>query len=155
MSIFGDIPVRINGQLIEASWFNTIRSKLLQAFGDVEGEVAQAIGQGQVSQDITTLTFSSADFSSVDIEYTLRRETDSDEVFVRGGFTLQYMKTANTWRLKEGEFRGDDVGVTFDTLDDTGTPGINIVQVRYSSDTLAGGSYAGNIVTKYTTWGVI
>lgn len=35
MAGFGDIPVRENGidQLIEASWFNTIRTKLIEAFG--------------------------------------------------------------------------------------------------------------------------
>lgn len=32
---FGEIPIRQNGidQLIEASWFNTIRTKLIEAFG--------------------------------------------------------------------------------------------------------------------------
>lgn len=35
MAGFGDIPVRTNGidQLIDASWFNTIRQKLVEAFG--------------------------------------------------------------------------------------------------------------------------
>ena len=35
MAGFGDIPTRENGidQLIEASWFNTIRTKLIEAFG--------------------------------------------------------------------------------------------------------------------------
>lgn len=35
MAGFGDIPIRKNGidQLIEASWFNTIRTKLIEAFG--------------------------------------------------------------------------------------------------------------------------
>ena len=35
MAGFGDIPERQNGidQLIEASWFNTIRTKLIAAFG--------------------------------------------------------------------------------------------------------------------------
>lgn len=35
MAGFGDIPERKNGidQLIEASWFNTIRTKLIEAFG--------------------------------------------------------------------------------------------------------------------------
>ncbi len=154
MSIFGDIPIRNNGDTITAAWFNTIRSKLLAAFGDVEGQVVQAISNTVTNQDITTLQFDKNDFSQIDVEYILRRKTDSTEVFVRGGFTIEYMISTNAWRIKEGEFRGDDVGVTFNLLDDTGG-GSNVTQVRYTSDTLAGANYSGNILTTYKSWGVI
>lgn len=154
MAIFGDIPLRSNGEVIEASWFNTIRSKLISAFGDVEGAVAQAISNSVTNQDVTTLSFDSAEVSEADVEYILRRKTDSGEVFLKGGFSLQYMQATDAWRIKEGEFRGDDVGVTFTLLDDTGG-GSNVTQVRYTSDNFAGTSYVGNIVTSYKTWGVI
>jgi hypothetical protein len=38
MSLFSDIPTRENGQTIEASWYNTIKTKLTTAFGDAIGD---------------------------------------------------------------------------------------------------------------------
>jgi len=57
MAGFGDIPIRKNGidQLIEASWFNTIRTKLIEAFGS---------GAYIVVQDVQTLNDN--DFIAVD-----------------------------------------------------------------------------------------
>lgn len=48
---FGDIPVRVNDidELIDASWFNTIRSELLAAFGTggyIAVEAAQNVASG-------------------------------------------------------------------------------------------------------------
>ena len=48
---FGDIPVRENGKdfLVDASWFNTIRSELVAAFGEggyITVQATQTIGAG-------------------------------------------------------------------------------------------------------------
>lgn len=151
---FASIPIRVNGQRIEASWFNTIRTQLINLLGDIQGQTAQNIDNAVTSQDVSTLSFSSQDFSSIDVEYTIRRKTDSGEKFVRGEFSLQYLKNTDSWRLEEGEFRGDDAGVTFDLLEDT-VGGFRTVQVRYTSDSLAGANYEGFIITTTKGWGVI
>lgn len=53
---FGDIPVRQNGidQLIEAAWFNTIRTELVNAFGS-GGYIAEASLQSLAAGATITL----------------------------------------------------------------------------------------------------
>jgi len=150
MSLFGDIPIRINGQVIDATWFNTLRTKLLLGFGDIEGQVVQVIQNSVTSQDVTTLNFDKNSFSQIDVEYFCRRKTDSSEKVVRGTFSLQWIVSLAAWRIKEGEFRGDDVGVVFDLLNTAG-----VVQVRYTSTNQAGANYSGNMLTTYKTWAAI
>ena len=148
---FADIPIRSNGQDVDASWWNTIRTQLLLAFGDVSGEVPQSIGLADTDQDVTELTFDKADFSKVDIRYWVRRSTDDFEYLQSQTLELHYYRNTNEWKLREGPLRGDDALTTFSIFEDT-TGGGNIVTVRYSTLTISGADYVGTISTKWEAW---
>ena len=149
---FSTLPVRANGQQIDASWFNTIRTFLINALGIVSGEVPQSIGQTDTNQDITALVFDKNEFHKIDIEYFVERLTSTDEVIAAGKLTLQYRTLTNTWDLIEGPIDGDDALISFSKFEDISGGG-NIVTVRYSTTTIPGTGHTGKLKTKFKTWG--
>lgn len=148
---FSDIPIRVNGQDVDASWWNTIRTKLIEGFGNVSGEIPQSIGLADTDQDVVDLVFDKADFSRVDIKYWARRKTDSVEYLQSQDIELHYYRNTNSWQLREGQLRGDDALTTFTLFEDT-TGGGNIVTVRYSTQSIDGSNYVGSISTKWEAW---
>jgi len=149
---FSTLPIRYNGAEIDASWFNTLRTFLINALGIVSGEVPQAVGLTDTNQDVVGLIFDKNEFHQVDIEYWGRRKTASNEVLMHGFIYLQYMVNANAWRLVQGPVNGDDALIEFSLLEDLSGGG-NIVQLRYTTLTIAGAGYTGTLKTKYKTWG--
>lgn len=153
---FSDLPIRYNSQKIEASWFNSIRTLLTQIFGDIQGESSQPIGQTDTNQNVFNLeNIDKADFSQVDVQYVVRRQTDdsSKEVFQAGAFSLQYKRQAGVWRLAgdQENIRGDDAKIEFSLLEDTGS-GSNIVTLRYSTTALNGINHDGNLKVRAVKW---
>lgn len=157
IEVFSDIPVRSNGQLIEASWFNTIRTLLVQILGDSSGEVSQDIGQTDTNQDLTELfEIDKADFSRVDFEYMVRRAmgTSGDDFFQSGTGVLHYKARTDEWTLNgiNDDIKGDDALITFGIREDTGGGG-NKATVTYSTTTISGtGAYTGTIKIRSKKW---
>lgn len=156
MAGFSDIPIRSNGQKIEASWFNTIRLFLIQLLGDISGELTQAVGQGDSNQDVlAAIEVDSTVHSKVDVEYFIRRDTDTEDVAQSGSFTCHYKSSSDKWEI-HGDYegiRGDDAGLEFSIFEDkTSQPGKNLLTVRYSTSTLSGTGHSGTLKTRSSKW---
>lgn len=120
---FTNIPIRSNGQTIIASWFNTIRTALLNAFGNESLEQTSFSGiASQTGTDVTGLVFSSASTRRAKIEYTIVTATKVES----GDFVLLYDGT--NWIKHDGAVEGVDSLISLDVNASTG-------QVTYDSDT--------------------
>jgi len=151
---FSDLPVRSNGSKIEASWFNSMRTLLVQIFGDIQGESSLSVGQTDTNQTVTEIAnVDKLDFSMIDVEYMLRRRTDTTEVMQSGRFSIQYLISANSWRIKgdQENINGDDGQIEFSLLEDTGG-GSNLVTLRYSTTTISGASHTGDLKVRAKKW---
>lgn len=150
---FSDIPLRVNGQKIEYAWFNTIRLLLVQILGDATGESTQTIGQTDSGQLVTDLSnIDGAEFSRVDVEYSVRRQTDSVEVFQSGRFSLQYFETTDTWRMvgHDSNIMGDDAQIEFGLF----VVSAGVVSVTETTTAIAGSSHVGKLTTKAVRWAI-
>lgn len=137
MGYFDSIPVRSNGDTILASWFNTIRTYLVDYFG---GETIQqtsfAGASGQSGANVTGLIFDNSSTESATVEYTVKTAT----YFEKGSFNLIWNGSA--WSIHQGAISGDNSGITFDVNTSTG-------QVTYSS-----GGETSTIKFKATTFNI-
>lgn len=154
---FSDIPIRANGQKIEASWFNSIRLLLVQIFGDIAGEERQSIGNTDTSQDITGLTdISSLEFSQVDFEYQVRRKDDVNDVFQSSQNPVLHFKTSSqVWVLTghDENIRGDDAKINFELFQQDLGGGDIRATVRYSTTDLGGGGvHTGDLNVRSKKW---
>ena len=153
---FSDLPIRLNGDKIEASWFNSMRTLLVQIFGEIQGESSLPIGQNDSNQTIPEMAgIDKLDFSQVDVEYIVRRRTDdlSSEVFQSGKFAIQYMIGSNNWRISgdQENIKGEDAKIEFSLLQDTGS-GSNLVTLRYSTTAISGASHVGDLKIRGKKW---
>lgn len=153
---FSDLPIRLNGQKIEASWFNSMRTLLIQIFGEAQGETTQPIGQNDTNQNVINIeNIDKSDFSQVDVSYIARRSTDdpSEERMQAGSFSIQYWRQAGVWRLggDQENLRGNDGKIEFSLLEDTGS-GSNIVTLRYSTTSINGGNHLGDLKVRAVKW---
>ena len=153
---FSDLPIRFNGQKIEASWFNSLRTLLTQIFGDIQGESSQPIGQTDTNQNVLNMeNIDKLEFSQVDVEYMVRRNTDDTnaEVMQSGFFSIQYLRQAGTWRLAgdQENIKGEDGKIEFSLLEDTGG-GSNLVTLRYSTTAINGASHVGDLKVRGVKW---
>lgn len=138
---FSDIPIRANGQKIDASWFNSIRLLLIQIFGDIAGEKQTIIGNTDTNQDILGLeNISSNEFSRVDVDYMVRRKDDGNDLFQTGTFYLHYKTSSNTWALlgADENLVGDDAQIEF-SLFTQDVSGDLQTTARYSTTDIGGG----------------
>lgn len=118
---FSDLSIRSNGEVITSSWFNSIRTALINFFG-AEG-VSGLSFSGAASQtdtNVTGLVFDSSSTRSVNVNYQIVTATLTE----KGEFDLVY--DGSNWALYEGAVSGDVSGITFDVNSSTG-------QVTYSS----------------------
>lgn len=153
---FSDIPIRANGQKIEASWFNTLRLLLVQIFGDISGEEQQSIGDADTNQPITALSdISSQEFSKVDIEYMVRRKDDTYDLLQASKFiTLHYKETSDLWSMHgdQENIQGDDAKIEFDLFQQD-VAGDKQATLRYSTTALGGGGiHEGDIKVRSKKW---
>ena len=142
-----DIPVRSNGETIDSSWFNTIRTKLLEEFGSgVSGEFTLADGVGAAT-DITGMIFSGASVRTAFIEYDIYRNTTGGgavEFMESGMIIANYKAVAGTWTFTQGPVLGS-TGVTFSLLNtgqfqytSTSTTGtFDVFEIKWRSRTIA------------------
>ncbi len=146
MSIFSDIPIRLNGgaggNKVYASWWNDLRTALINAFGSgLFPETQFTIADNQSGyQDITGLLLDSTLYRSARIEYTIYRTNGSSvERRETGYITAHYKPIAGTWTYSRRTDHGDDALNVANSLFVT-TAG----QVQYKSDSI-GATYVGTI----------
>lgn len=148
---FSDIPIRSNGPPnINASWFNTIRTYLIDTFGDIAGEESQSIGQGETDQDVGALAeIDGSGFTKIDVEYLARRVTtgDGSVAMMQSGFFTMH-KLSGTWALHGHEQNiFGDAEVTFSLFQS----GDNLT-LRYTTSTITGSSHTGTLAVRSTKW---
>lgn len=148
---FADIPIRENGQKIDSSWWNIIRSMLITAFDSENlGQEEFVIADNQsTSQNITGLILNSAECISAVIRYEIFRKNEvPTELRELGYLSCIWNSTTNQWSLS----RRIDAGV--DALN-RGDNGITIVagtgQIQYQTDDMAGSTHEGYIRYKIIT----
>ncbi len=144
---FGTVPVRSNGDNVDAGWWNALRTAgiLIENFlGTVIGLTSFTIVNSQVSAaDVTGLLFAGADVKAAIIDYRIRRYStggSGEERVEVGSMIASYKAAAATWTLTTLASAGDDAGVTF-SITSGG-------QVQYTSDTLPG--TPGESIMKFT-----
>lgn len=107
--------------------------------GETVFEFTIANNQG-VAANVTSMVVSSATYRGAQIEYDLYRNTDVNERRATGVLDLEYSFLTTTWRIRRDDQWnfGTPHGVTFSV-----TAG---GQVQYTSDNLAGSSYASSLL---------
>lgn len=151
MEGFENIPVRENGMLdVDASWWNTIRTYLINAFPNYKASSsAFTIANNQSSlADITGLLLDSSTHNFWLIRYRINRSTDSPLSYLEvgtlkvwfDGTSFNYSRTVDFGNaLVDGDEEGEYQIGGADTLQIDASTG----QAKYLSSNLAGGSYAG------------
>lgn len=141
MSTYSSIPVRANGQEINASWFNTLRSALLSGAGiETVGKTNFTIANNQTAAaNVTGLLFSSTNTQLAKIQYTIDRSDATPTTAFQIGELAVY-HDGSAWTLVLLDQAGDDAGVTFSVTSGG--------QVQYTSTNFSGGSYSGSMAFK-------
>lgn len=137
---FSDIPVRSNSQTVDASWWNTIRTALVNVFGSgltTETQFTIANNQGAAA-DVTGLVFDKDSLVQVRIEYRLMQRDDAENRVTYGQLVAFYNSEDDSWTLDDNPDGGDLSGVTF-SIDDADT---SAAQIQYTSDDMSGGNEA-------------
>lgn len=148
MSFFSSIPIRLNGQIIDAAWFNILRTLLISILGDVQGQVSEAIGNTDVNQDITELTDLDGDlYFRVDISYTVRRTSTTKNLVQSGKFYLHWKSTGWEKHGDEQDLIGDDGQIEFSLLQAD-----ELITVRQSTTDIGGTGHSGSITTMVKLW---
>lgn len=139
MSIFSSIPVRSNGDTVDASWWNTIRTALINAGGSTIIDESQAtIGNGSTSYtSISGLSFDHSTTRTAEIAYSIYRTDGTVSRREFGRLFAMYRAQEGTW-FYERDSRGDDAlgnGTVTDPLIVNSSG-----QVQYKSDSFAAGT---------------
>lgn len=144
MSAFSDIPVRANGDTVDAGWWNTIRTALINTFGAtglLESQFTIADNQSSYA-NITGLLLDGSVSRAVDIEYTIYRTNGSStERRERGILRCMFKAVANAWSFERQSWGDDALG------NGTISTPLNVTsagQVQYKSDSI-GATYVGTI----------
>jgi len=138
MGLFDDIPVRSNGDVngVRASWWNIIRTKLINAFGEGGFEETQftMVNDQTTFADITGLIFDKLVVAGATIEYSLALRDDTEGRREKGIIEIAFEAEAGVWTIAV-ESRvsiGAASGVTFSVVPGTG-------QLQYKSPDMDGG----------------
>ena len=140
---FSSIPVRAMGDDTDASWWNTIRTKLLEVFGSgVTAEAQFTIADNQSSYaDITDFTFDSASFVWVEARYSIYRTDGSTPRRETGILEFEWDNATSAWLLSYRRGSTDSLNIASSIAPDTtGTVG----KAQYKSDSM-GGTYVGKM----------
>ncbi len=154
MGVFEDITIRSNADDVDAAWWNSIRTALIQAFGGTTGTSSDfTIANNQTSYaNVTGLLLDSSTYTSYQIEYRIERSTDSPLYYDEVGVLTAYYDGTN-WAFKRAVDYGNALGDGSE-LGDYGTDYLYVVpgtgQVQYKSSNMAGGSYSGVMTWKIT-----
>jgi hypothetical protein len=152
-NLFTTIPTRVNGAAggtVQASWWNVLRTGLLQMFG------LGAVGEGQITLTnnagataVTGVTCDSALYRTLIVDYDIYRKTDTaaSELRATGRLVIQWSPQNSSWNIASEEYVPNVAhGVTW-TL--TGT---TVVQLNYASSNLAGANYVGTLDARASTF---
>lgn len=142
MGLFDTIPIRTNGsEEVDASWWNTIRTKLIDAFGEsVTGETKVTVADNQsAAADITGLVFDKTEVVYALIRYTITRTDGASPRRESGTLELSTTDDDSDWELIRTAVRGDALNNGANSLSVTSAG-----QVQYTSDSM-GGTYEGSI----------
>lgn len=149
MSAFSDIAIRANGRTTYASWWNDIRTALINTFGSYTVTETQfTIADNQSSfQNITGLVFDKTLVNSVKVEYTIYRTNGSSiERRESGSFTITYKPVAVAWTItRRAESDDDALNMGASSLGVTAAG-----QIQYKSDSI-GATYVGKMRYKVLT----
>lgn len=112
MSVFSDIPVRSNSDtgLVDAGWWNTIRTALISWAGTSYIDETQFSISGSQSsyQNITGLLLNSTVSRAHEIEYTMTRDDGTTSRREIGKLFAMYKDREGTWYYERQSW-GDDV----------------------------------------------
>ena len=143
---FSDIPARANGETVLASWFNTIRTELVNWFGaGVISETQDTIDNDASGENVVGLSFSGTSYRSAKVQYQVYRSDDSNTYAEAGQFFVVYNTVSSSWEIGGGVAAGN-ADITF-AITAAG-------QVTYTTGNMTGGSYAGYIRFKAETLAV-
>lgn len=143
MSFFSDIPIRSNGAVVpvDASWWNTIRTKLVSFFGTgVTAPATFTIADNQSSYaNITDFVLDSATYQYYAVEYTIIRTDGTVKRRERGMLYFSH-DSVNGWVMERISGNADALNVA-DSL------ALSSQQLQYKSDSM-GGTYEGKFTWK-------
>lgn len=148
MGIFDDLTVRQNGDDIEDSWFNSIRTALRQAFPGLSISAGnETIANNQASfQSLTNLELDETTYTYYLVRYRIQRSDASPDVRYEIG-TLKCYYDGTNWssirEIDQGNALGDGTigGGDYDDLRINPANGV----LQYKSSNMAGGSYVGTL----------
>ncbi len=142
---FSSIPIRSNANtgLVDASWWNTIRTALINFMGaGAIDETQFTIADNQSGyQNITGLLLDASVTRAVAIHYTIYRSTGAVERREMGVIWAFYKALATAWSFEVDSYGDDSLG------NGTVSVPLNVTsagQVQYKSDSM-GGSYSGKM----------
>jgi len=137
--LFADIPDRLNGQNIDFSWFNELKS----AGVALEGSQTNifVLANGVSDQPVTGMAIDKTVLNVVFFKYTIRRQSDIDEGRRTYGELIAFFENkTGIWSLDHapggGKGNDSDSGVSFTIDPSTG-------QVKYSTDAMDPTGYSG------------
>lgn len=152
MSVFSDIPIRSNSDtgLVDASWWNTIRTALIAYAGTAMVDETQFTIAGSQSSyaSITGLLLNSTVSRAHEIAYTIYRTDGTTSRRELGKLFAMFKAQEGTWYY-ERESIGDDTlgnGTVSDPLIVNATG-----QVQYKSDNFASGTIRYKSVVTFAT----
>lgn len=143
MANISDIPIRSNGQTVDASWWNIIRTILIDVFASIiPNEFQVTIANNAGATAISGLIFSSGTTHAVRLITTIYRQTDAPTQIRSFTKLFATFKPTAGWAI-DYQHIGDDPGVTFTINTTTG-------QISYASTNIAGANYVGKMRYKTT-----
>lgn len=133
--LFGNIPIRVNGERPSRDWFNAIRLAgmfLQNMIGPGAAFGSAALLNNQASaQLIPLLVFSSDSVRAAYIDFSLRVKTDSVDLVEVGSMLAWFDPASSSWMLQLGQIGGADSGIDFEINSATG-------QISYTSANQSG-----------------
>lgn len=135
---FLQIPLRVNGNKITYSWFDSLRAaglRIEQALGyGITGESQQTIADNQSAYaNVTNLTLDGSLYIAAEIRYTIYRTDGITERRESGSLWIEFLNATSTWRIADRRGSTDALNVT-DSLGVTTTLGV--AQIQYKSDNM-------------------
>lgn len=150
-NLFSNIPVRSNADtgLVDASWWNTIRTSLVSFFsaGGIDESQFTIADNATAYTNITGLSFDHSVTRALNLEYTIYRENGTVSKRELGTLRAFYKAREGTWSYERQSYGDDALG--------NGTISAPLIvssagQVQYKSYSV-GGVYTGTIRFKAVT----
>ena len=138
--------VETNGLVLNKANSGQLQAALLEFFlkGGRAAPINQAIANTQVVEaDVVGFKVDKATVKAKICLIDMERKTSTSNKQSIGILFITRDTADSQWRISPLTFLDDDMGVTFSLVDDAGPATTS--QLKYVSDTLAGGAYSGNL----------